>query len=63
MIRLCLAFALTALTACNTYKHELMENCYTRVQANTGPSVTASVIRQVCKKQLNSYSPPQSAAG
>ena len=63
VIRLCLAFALTGLAACNSYKHELMENCITRVQADSTPSVTASDIRAVCKKRLNSYSSSQSSAG
>jgi len=60
---LSLAFALIALAACDTEKHELMENCYTRVQADSSPSVTARDIKRVCKEQLNSHSSPQSSAG
>ena len=63
MRRLFSVFALTALAACNTYKHELMEKCIKRVQADSAPSVTARDIREVCKEQLNSYSSGQSVQG
>jgi len=49
-------FALTALAACNTYKHEQMENCITRVQADSPESVTAKDIKEICKKRVDSHS-------
>jgi hypothetical protein len=55
--------ALTALAACNTAKHALMEDCITRVQADSGPSVTAREIKQFCKNRVNSYASLQSPAG
>ena len=60
---LSLVFALTALAACNTEKHQLMENCITRVQADSAPSVTARDIKQVCKEQVNSYLSAQPPRG
>ena len=55
MRRLFSVFALTALAACNTEKHELMENCITRVQADSAPSATAGDIKEVCKRRVKSY--------
>jgi hypothetical protein len=60
MKRLSLAFALTALAACSTEKHQLMEDCITRVQADSSPSATARDIKQACKEQVNSYLSAQS---
>jgi hypothetical protein len=60
MKRLFPVFALIALAACNSYKHELMEDCITRVQGDSSRSVTAKDIKEVCKERMNSYSPPQS---
>jgi hypothetical protein len=55
MKRLFPVFALIALAACSTEKHELMENCITRVQADSAPSATAGDIKEVCRRQVNSY--------
>ena len=55
MKRLFPVLALIALAACNTEKHELMENCITRVQADSAPSATAGDIKEVCKRRVNSY--------
>jgi hypothetical protein len=55
MKRLFPVFALTALAACNTEKHELMDTCITRVQADSAPSATAGDIKEVCKRRVNSY--------
>ena len=60
MKRLILVFALTALAACDTKRHQLMEDCLMRVQADSGPSVTARDIKQACKEQVNSYLSAQS---
>ena len=60
MKRLFPVFALTALAACDTYKQELMEICYKRVQADSASFVTARDITEVCKQRVNSYSSPQS---
>jgi hypothetical protein len=63
MKRLILVFALTALAACDTEKHQLMEDCMMRVQADSGPSVTARDIKQACKELVKSHSSPQSPPG
>ena len=55
MKRLFPVFTLTALAACNTEKHELMDHCITRVQADSAPSATAGDIKEVCKRRVNSY--------
>jgi hypothetical protein len=63
MKRLFPVFALTALAACDTYKHELMDNCYKHVQADSPAFVTARDITEVCKERVNNYSSPQSPRG